>query len=475
MLRTTLVFLVLVPGVVLALTSRLRALWLYLWFGFFRPQEFAWGILDNLRLSYVLGLLLVVPAFFTGNLPNVTHPLSMAALLFLATGLVAQHNALDQATGWQWIQNHGELTLVILLAITLIKSPRDWLRTMAVPVGCLAFYGAKAGFASLTAGGSQFAEGLGGAFMDNNAYAVAMVMIMPLLWILARNVNLLLEGFPAGVTRFAKFILYAAIPLCAYTLTSTFSRGGFLGLVAAFLAFTALQRIRKAIVVVVVLAALLPVVASILPSGYLDRLSTIKKLQEDVENPREDVSEGRIHIWGVAVDMVQHYPLGIGMRNFPYHYFLLDPLRGAYGARRDVHSSHFQALAEHGFLGGADWIFLNLFSLVLLLRIRRRAKTPGLSPAAQTWFKTGAEGLITSFAGFLVGGATISMALNDLTWLSFALVASLDIISAKMCREVQQAKPVPAVAPAGFGPIRPVGTVPAARAIRPWDRVPDKR
>jgi hypothetical protein len=38
-------------------------------------------------------------------------------------------------------------------------------------------------------------------------------------------------------------------------------------------------------------------------------------------------------------------------------------------------------------------------------------------------------GLIASMFGFLVGGTFVSMALNELTWLNFALVASLDRLS----------------------------------------------
>jgi hypothetical protein len=34
--------------------------------------------------------------------------------------------------------------------------------------------------------------------------------------------------------------------------------------------------------------------------------------------------------------------------------------------------------------------------------------------------------LAASMAGFLVGGSFVSLALNDITWLTFALLASLD-------------------------------------------------
>jgi hypothetical protein len=50
-------------------------------------------------------------------------------------------------------------------------------------------------------------------------------------------------------------------------------------------------------------------------------------------------------------------------------------------------------------------------------------------------FTTYGNALIASLSAFLVGGSFISMALNDLTWLTFAVIASLDRISKATCAE----------------------------------------
>jgi hypothetical protein len=67
-------------------------------------------------------------------------------------------------------------------------------------------------------------------------------------------------------------------------------------------------------------------------------------------------------------------------------------------------------------------------------RIRRRGRHPGLSPEDQRLFSAAGTALIASMAGFFVGGAFVAMALNDLTWVTFALVAALDRISAQACQ-----------------------------------------
>ena len=99
MLRFLVVAAILIPGLLMALQDRFMALLLYLWFAFFRPQDWIWFDITNLRLSLVLGGILVVPAIVSGVWPNLSHPLSIGTVVFLSLGLVAQIGAVDQATG----------------------------------------------------------------------------------------------------------------------------------------------------------------------------------------------------------------------------------------------------------------------------------------------------------------------------------------------------------------------------------------
>jgi hypothetical protein len=75
-----------------------------------------------------------------------------------------------------------------------------------------------------------------------------------------------------------------------------------------------------------------------------------------------------------------------------------------------------------------------------------------------------ANGLMTSMIGFLVGGTFLSAALNDITWLTFAMVAALDRISVGMCAQ-------PAEAPA----VRHVGPPLAFRAVESFAALKGRR
>src|SRR5262245_29463451 len=103
MLRFLLVSSILVPGIVMALKDRFMALLLYLWFAFFRPQDWIWFDISSLRLSLVLGVILAVPAMLGGVWPNLSHPLSFGTVVFLLLGIFAQTGAVDPALGWAWV------------------------------------------------------------------------------------------------------------------------------------------------------------------------------------------------------------------------------------------------------------------------------------------------------------------------------------------------------------------------------------
>jgi probable O-glycosylation ligase (exosortase A-associated) len=424
MLRTLIVFAIIIPGVVAALRDRFAALLLYTWFAIFRPQEWVWTDLASLRLSLVLGLLLIVPSFASGIFPNVSHPLSIGALAFFGCSLAAQTQAVSQETGWFWLDYLGRLLLVCLLSVPLLSTRRRLVTFIAVVAGSFAFHTSKAGLASLLGGGTRFGEGLAsGAFADNNGYAVGSAMVIFLLIPLAQN----LEG------RWLRRGFAAAVPFTAYALMSTFSRGGFLALAASGLAFLGLQRRRFLVLGSAALVVLIAYLVVPIPKGYLDRLETIGTYEEI----GEDSAMSRPHFWRVAMEMVSRNPIGVGLRNFEANFDEYDFSHGRYGVRRDVHSIYFQTLAETGYLGAATFVGLIGGSLLVLLRVRRRSRDRALPEEAARFYFTMANGLVASMVAFAVGGAFISLALNEITWISFSTVAALDIISA---REVAEAR-----------------------------------
>lgn len=430
MLRLLFFVIVVSTGLVASLWSRFAALLTYVWFALFRPQEWLWVSIVDLRLSLVLGFMLVVPSLLTGIFPNLTHPLSAGALFMLVLGLIAHPGAVAPDVSLLWIDTFGRLLLVSLLAVTLLNSQRRVVLFLAVLCGSIGFHTAKAGFASALGGGLYFAEGLAGPFVDNNGYALGGAMILPLLLCVWQNVR---HG--SKIERWAALAYLVAVPLTMLMVIGTKSRAGFLALIAAVLAHIAVQKRRFVPIAVISILATVALPFVPVPEGYFDRMRTIQTYQEVGDTS----ALSRLHFWKVAVRMAQAKPLGIGLRNYDSAYDRYDFSGGEYGHRRSVHSSHFQVLAEIGFLGALIWILLFCYAFYLCLRLRRFGrKETRLTHEESTFFVTTANSLIVSMVTFLVGGAFIALALNDLTWYSFALIAAIDRLAKAKRRELAQ-------------------------------------
>jgi hypothetical protein len=172
MLRTIAFILAMTVGVGAALSSRFGGLLFYLWFGLFRPQEWVWIDVESFRLSLIAGALFVLPCVFSGVWPNLTHPLGIGSLLFLLTGLVAQLNAVDPATGWHWPDFTFRQILVSLLMISLLNTPRRFTLAISVMSVSLAFHASKFGVGYLLRGGARFDAGIGGNFGSSNEFSL---------------------------------------------------------------------------------------------------------------------------------------------------------------------------------------------------------------------------------------------------------------------------------------------------------------
>jgi len=430
MVRTILFTLFMTTAIGAGLWTPLGALAAYLWFALFRPQEWVWVDVTAFRFSLVLGVILLFRTVLAGAWPDLRHRFSWLIIAFLATGLIAQTNAIRPDIGWEWLDFFSRLTLVSLLTARLVNTKERFFLIVLVMCTSLGFHTSKAGVASLLGGGVRLMDGLGGAFTDSNGYAIAGAMIIPLLVATAATLP---RDWP-----FRKFCTWgyrATAPLTAFAIVATFSRSGFLALAAVVFVGILLQRHRFLWLTgcALVLMIALPFVP--LPEGYTNRLDTITTYEE----VGDESAVSRLHFWRVAWKMAEDEPLGVGMYNFNANYDKYDFLEGQYGHNRSVHNSHLQVLAEQGFLGFAVWCWLFIDSLLLCVRLRSKAKKAlAAAPDDARFVLIMANALIASMMAFIVGGTFIAMALNDLTWVTFGLVVGLDRLA--------QALPVHSVA-----------------------------
>lgn len=430
MLRLIFIGVILASGLTASIWSRFAALLTYVWFALFRPQEWTWIPLGSLRLSLITGIMLVIPSLLTGIFPNISHPLSIGTVLFFLLGLLAQGTAVNPDVGWYWIDILARLFLVALLAVTILDTPRRVLLFLAVLAGSVGFHTAKAGVAYALGGGLFFAEGFAGAFSDNNGYALVTAMMLPLLFCVWQNA--------APDVFFEKWIgrgFLVAVPLSMGLIVGTKSRAGFLAAATAIIVTIILHRRRFALAGTVILTTLVVAPFVPVPEGYFERIETIRTYEEVGESS----ALSRLHFWRVAVRMAENYPLGVGLMSYESAYDDYDFLGGEFGRRRSVHSSHFQVIAELGFLGFLLWVSLFAYSFWVLLRVRRFGnRIRQRDGPASHFYTTVANGLIASQATFLVGGAFVASALNDVTWYTFAVIAAVDRLARARAEELDR-------------------------------------
>jgi putative inorganic carbon (hco3(-)) transporter len=415
-MRSIFVLFLIAIGFTGAVVSRHYGLLTYVWFALFRPVDWMWWNVAPLRLSLVAGLLFLVPCILTGKLPNVTHPMSILSSLFFGTVVVAHYTSY-LPSNLDWVDQFARLLIVCTLSITLVDTKKKLSQLVAVMAGSFAFFSAKAGFFFLLGGGVQFSAGQAGAFIDNNGYALAVNMAIPLMAAAAST----LQADVPYLKQFRQSFLLC-IPFSIMTVIGTMSRAGLLSLGALAVVVTILQRRPFLWAGGMLLGGLLTYAVVPLPEGYVDRMQTI----QTYEQVGEGSALSRFHFWRIALVMAERHPFGVGLRRYDDAYDDHDDTAGYWGSHRSVHNSHLGVLAEQGYAGFALWILTFAYAYWTCMRVRFGATSlPGLSDEDRRFYVTIATAFMASMFAFIVGGSFIAASNNDLTWLTFACIAIL--------------------------------------------------
>jgi O-antigen ligase len=404
-----------------------------------RPSAFAAGaLLVFLVLEYVRppGIVqLKLQMLFVLLIPVLwlqLNPKPWSRNLTLQLALVAQAAlSIAYANNWfsAWVRTRTHFgTFAVALAITwLLADRRNFERTVWFWVGIMSY---QAIYSFLHAG-----RGSGGFIGDENDLALACATVFPfvyagMLYSKRRVICLLMA------------ILYAA------SIVVSWSRGGFLGLLAATLYCVLVGRHKVRNIAIGVLAAFAFYLA--LPASYKAELETIQETDEGT-------SEGRFFLWRAATNMWLDHPIqGVGAGNGPWLIGRYQPreVEGTLFDRpmymhRDwsgtvVHSLYFELLSENGLIGVAIFLAVVYLQFTGLHRLRRDVvRDSRASPELRRKVDLYVTGLAGATVAYLVAGAFLSVLYYPYLWYFSAMAVALD-------RWVRSdlAGPLPAPAPA---------------------------
>jgi probable O-glycosylation ligase (exosortase A-associated) len=338
--------------------------------------------------------------------------LTIALLMFFAwtgiTTIFAFHPAESYET---WLKLAKTMLMAFLIPIVIYRKEHVRLLLWVLLLS-LAYYGFKGGiFVLLTRGAEKVYGPEGSTITDNNALAVALVMLIPLLRYLQ------LTSRAAAVRWGLAGIMIAS----GIAVIGSYSRGAFVAIGAMVVFFC--WKTKRKLQVLFVLALAVPMVLSMMPERWHSRMDTISNYQQDGS------AQMRLNSWGTAINIANDRPLvgsGFEMASpLVYRLYAPDPSFPPQVA----HSIYFQAIGEHGWVGFAlyIWLYYTFWRYAKALSKATRNR-PDLEWAYHF-------GLMTqvTLVGFAAGGAFLSLIVFDVPYyLIMAMVVMRRLVAEEL-------------------------------------------
>ena len=245
--------------------------------------------------------------------------------------------------------------------------------------------------------------GSGNYFGDENDVALFLNMVIPFCYFL-----LLVEK---GVLTRAFYGFALVIGLL--TVVASFSRGGFVGLAAAFFVVWLVSP-RKVLTVFLTLL-LVAIVYVYSDEHYRMEMAT-------TTDTNEATARSRLMMWASAWDMFVDHPLGVGGNNFQVRFseYQGDRFsRGMWG--RVAHSLWFTLLPELGIIGVVIYFRLLFYNLKSVLSLRAAGSTPVES---DLFFRSVSAAFLASSAGYFASGSFLSVLYYPHYWYLTAIIVA---------------------------------------------------
>ena len=393
-MRDVIVMFIVVSGSLAALRRPWIGIMVWTWLSLMNPHRFTWGFAYDAPVALMAASATFIGALLTRDResPFKGTP-AVLLLLFMIWMTLSWYFGLGRDGDYQqWIKVM-KIDVMILVALALLNSKKHIFSLAWVATGSLALLGAKGGLFTLMTGGGEHVFGPPDSFIeDNNEFALALVITIPMLRFLQMQLSSVA----------AKHGMTALMVFCAASALGSQSRGALLAISAMsiLLWWRGKNRLGVGIVMLVTAAALLV----FMPDTWTHRMSTISSYEEDTS------AMGRISAWWNAWNLAFHYPLGVGFNAARPELFAL------YSPYPDVvlaaHSIYFQMMGNHGFIG------LAIFLLIWITTWRSAGwlRTQTTDAAEAKWCKDLGAMYQVSLIGFAVGGAFLSLSYFDLPY-----------------------------------------------------------
>jgi len=399
------------------------------------PQE-RFAVLAPLRIAMLTAVLAIVAhvlSRMSRRLPIITFsaPIKIVTFLVVWSLITLPFSYWPSGSLMFLLENFSKTVIVFILLANVIDNRTrlmhfSWgLVLMSIPLAVTTIGNFMSGITMQD--GDRVVGYAAGLTSNPNDLALMLNLILPLC------IALLLSSSRFGV----RVLLASIVGLLIFAIIVTFSRAGFLTLMVTGVAYFWLYRNRSGRVWIPVIVVLGLLALPIIPSGYVERISTIVSIEDDTTNS----AEMRLNDMKAAARLGLANPVigsGIGM-----NVLALNEVRGETWTA--VHNVYLQYLVELGLPG------LGLF---LLLYYKCLRATGGALRALNTNRPGGlyhiAEGLRVSLIAYAVAALFYPVAYH----FYFYLIAGLALAAAAISTTEQPAQAEPRQRLAGREQVR---------------------
>ena len=440
------------------------ALWLFTLMLYARPNDLLPG-LGTFPLVKIIAL--TAPLAYLGAQLQSGRPLLrwntevVMVCVLLALGILLTPLAASPKDSFDMLTDTFIKTVTIFVLLTGIVHSRERLHSLfklvtvcGLILGLFAIRSYVRG--DFATAGIRIKGLVGGMFENPNDLATALDLLIPLA--------ILLGVRSRGA---ARVFYYVSTAVMIIGVQVTFSRGGFLGLLAlAGVLFWKLGRGRR-LRILLAGAILLALISVISPNNYFTRLTTIFNIQKDATGSAQE----RTELLNRALQLAVRRPVvGVGMGNF--HIYSI--------REQEAHNSYLEIAAELGWLGLAAYLTLIFSALLGLRRVERETAGSESDNFRATWYFS--VSLQAVFAAYLVCSF-----FSSIQYLWHLYYAAAYAVALRQIHHTEKAaiSPSPPTASQGatgllLRPVRPAGSLwsssraksnsgnPAPRIDQPW-------
>ncbi|HIE56372.1 MAG TPA: putative O-glycosylation ligase, exosortase A system-associated [Chromatiaceae bacterium] len=401
-------------------------------FSYLNPHAYAWGPVRTLPLYQILFIVVAIKTLMETDRQSIPKDWRITVFLILwFYFFLTTTQALVPTEAWNKFWFVTKVYLPFIFTLILINTREKLYYLIVTIASSIGIVAVKGGIFAITHGFSARIYGPPATqFEENNAFAVAVLINIPLLVLWYRETT----------NAWIKRGILVAIPLHYVCAVSSWSRGAMIAMAAMTFVLIWNSRRKWMIVPLFIVGAYFTVQA--LPEDWFHRMSTIETYETDKS------AQGRLEVWRDGWNYALEHPfLGSGFEGW------------IWVTQRDWHSSYIEILAEHGFIAFGLWFSLLFGTLVSLTRLPKKVKgVPELK-----WVENYSYMLRASLIAYATGTAFLGLSYWDLLYHLVFLAVLTKQFALKELREYQQRKVVAQVVPSTWDMDRAPGAVNPAR------------